>query len=67
MLVDQGPITILWSRGEITSDQLFDFTVMMMSQVLYPATLGATREAIGQVLETTYTKLRHWNVAYMRA
>ncbi len=67
MLVDQGPITILWSRDEISSDQLLDFTVMMMSQILYPATLGATREAIGRVLEDTYTKLRHWNVANMRA
>jgi AcrR family transcriptional regulator len=62
MLVDQGPITILWSRDEITSDQLLDFTVMMMCQVLYPAVLGGTRDAIGRVLEETYTRLRSWGV-----
>ncbi|MGE0666490.1 MAG: TetR/AcrR family transcriptional regulator [Sphingomonadales bacterium] len=62
MLVDQGPITILWSRDEISSEQLLDFTVMMMCQVLYPAVLGATREAIGRTLEDTYIRLRSWRI-----
>jgi AcrR family transcriptional regulator len=60
MLVDQGPITILWSRDEITSEQLLEFTVMMTCQVLYPATTGPTRDVIGKVLENAYTRLRHW-------
>ncbi len=60
MLVDQGPITILWSRNEISSEQLLDFTVMMMCQVLYPAVLGETKAAIALVLEATYTRLRNW-------
>jgi hypothetical protein len=60
MLIDQNPITFLWASGEISGDDLYDFTVMMMGQVLLPATTGRTREQIASLLAAAYRKWGRW-------